>query len=309
MLRRRTLIALASLLLVTLAGEVFIQTQLHAQRGDAHLLSVAGNHRMLSIRFAELAGELANGNPRVRSEILGELPSLMDAIEEGHEIIKSEVARSGDASRDDDVALEFIKDSDLALEKLTIALERLEKLAEGGFASMPSDEIMTVVAELKDTQRAYLLTQIELVDFLNRRAESRLGISQQAGVTRTLIFAVLLFALVAFIFRPADRILEEFVREQERRRTALETESKAVSKLNRDLEETLAKVLDGVFPICANCKSIRQSDGMWKSIEDVLSEKTRAKLSHGVCEPCAAILYPELEPMAASSDQGLKPKA
>ncbi len=309
MLRQRMAVAVTLILLVTIAGEVFIQTQLRAQRADAHLMNIAGSQRMLSVRVAELAGELEYGNPRVRSAILDKLPSLTDAIEEGHEVIKGEGARDGDASRNDDVTLELINNASLTFEELEIALDRLEKLAEGGFTSKPRDEVRTVVAQIKTVQRAYLRTQIDLVASLERQAESRVRASQQAGVARTLTFIALLFALVVFIFRPADRVLEEFIREQEHRRTALETESKAASTLNRELEETLAKVLDGTSPICANCKSIRQDDGTWKSIEDVLSEKTRARLSHGVCEPCAAILYPELEATAASSDQGLEPKA
>jgi len=51
------------------------------------------------------------------------------------------------------------------------------------------------------------------------------------------------------------------------------------------------KTLRGLVPICASCKSIRLPDGQWKQLEEVLTDKTEATLTHGICADCAARLY------------------
>ena len=52
------------------------------------------------------------------------------------------------------------------------------------------------------------------------------------------------------------------------------------------------KHLSAFTPICVNCKSIRDEDGAWHRIEEVLQESEQVKLSHGVCPSCFEKLYP-----------------
>ncbi len=62
------------------------------------------------------------------------------------------------------------------------------------------------------------------------------------------------------------------------------------------LEETLSHVrlLSGLLPICASCKSIRDDKGYWKQIESYIRDHSEAEFSHGICPECAKKLYPEL---------------
>jgi PAS domain S-box-containing protein len=55
----------------------------------------------------------------------------------------------------------------------------------------------------------------------------------------------------------------------------------------RELEKTLAKVISGFLPICAQCKAIRDSAGNWTSIEKYIFDKSQARFSHGYCPECA----------------------
>lgn len=66
-------------------------------------------------------------------------------------------------------------------------------------------------------------------------------------------------------------------------------------KLIRELQEALEKVkiLRGMLPICASCKSIRNDKGYWQRIENYLSENSEAELSHAICPSCLTKLYPE----------------
>jgi len=54
------------------------------------------------------------------------------------------------------------------------------------------------------------------------------------------------------------------------------------------------KTLRGVLPVCANCKSIRDEDGVWLSFEKYLHRHTEAELSHGMCPVCVRKLYPAI---------------
>lgn len=51
---------------------------------------------------------------------------------------------------------------------------------------------------------------------------------------------------------------------------------------------------DGFFPICSNCKDIRDPKGYWHSIEEYIQSLSEADLSHSLCPECAKKLYPDL---------------
>ncbi|MEJ2638432.1 MAG: response regulator [Desulfosarcinaceae bacterium] len=55
------------------------------------------------------------------------------------------------------------------------------------------------------------------------------------------------------------------------------------------------KILSGLLPICAYCKKIRDDQGYWHQIETYIHQHSDAEFSHGLCEACAAKLYPDLE--------------
>lgn len=75
-------------------------------------------------------------------------------------------------------------------------------------------------------------------------------------------------------------------------------------ELAAQLEELIAerdrlrwevKVLQGLLPICASCKRIRDSQGKWHSLEAYLTEHSEAQFTHTICPPCAKELYPDVK--------------
>jgi hypothetical protein len=56
------------------------------------------------------------------------------------------------------------------------------------------------------------------------------------------------------------------------------------------------KVLEGYLPICASCKRIETQKGQWQPIEKVITDRSEADLTHGICPECAEKLYPEFNP-------------
>jgi len=69
-----------------------------------------------------------------------------------------------------------------------------------------------------------------------------------------------------------------------------------------DLESTRVHVtqLEGLLPICSNCKKMRTEDGdpmdesSWVGFEKYISDRSGAEFSHGICPECAKKLYPDI---------------
>ena len=55
------------------------------------------------------------------------------------------------------------------------------------------------------------------------------------------------------------------------------------------------KVLQGLLPICASCKQIRDAKGVWTPLETYIAEQSEADFTHGICPACLAKLYPKTD--------------
>ncbi|MBU2515581.1 response regulator [bacterium] len=64
-------------------------------------------------------------------------------------------------------------------------------------------------------------------------------------------------------------------------------------ELKRAREEISS--LQGIVPICAQCKKIRDDEGYWKQLESYIESHTDAQFSHGICPECSDKLYGEME--------------
>ena len=62
----------------------------------------------------------------------------------------------------------------------------------------------------------------------------------------------------------------------------------AEAAARREAELALAQVkqLQGMLPICAYCKKIRNDRNYWESIEGYIGERSQATFSHGICPEC-----------------------
>ena len=65
--------------------------------------------------------------------------------------------------------------------------------------------------------------------------------------------------------------------------------------LTTDLRTALIHIqkLQGMLPICAICKNIRDDKGYWNSVEEYISKYLDVEFSHGICPECAQEHYPE----------------
>ena len=65
----------------------------------------------------------------------------------------------------------------------------------------------------------------------------------------------------------------------------------------KELEAALAHVkqLQGLLPICASCKKIRDQENYWHMVEDYIGAHSEAKFTHGYCPDCFNKFMAELE--------------
>ncbi len=84
---------------------------------------------------------------------------------------------------------------------------------------------------------------------------------------------------------PVVRLMEEF--------SDIVTGHLSLITKNTQLEDALKEVrtLQGLIPICANCKKIRDDKGFWQKVEVYLEERSNARFTHGLCEDCIQKLY------------------
>lgn len=66
-----------------------------------------------------------------------------------------------------------------------------------------------------------------------------------------------------------------------------------LAEFERELQRQV-KVLEGLLPICAFCKNIRNETGEWERLEKFISRRSEAQFSHGVCPSCGEKHYPEI---------------
>jgi sigma-B regulation protein RsbU (phosphoserine phosphatase) len=55
-----------------------------------------------------------------------------------------------------------------------------------------------------------------------------------------------------------------------------------------ELQQSLAQIeqLDGLLPICAWCKKVRDDQNYWQEVECYITSHSAARFSHGICPGC-----------------------
>jgi len=114
------------------------------------------------------------------------------------------------------------------------------------------------------------------------------------------ISTAVIFIIIALILQSYDR--EKNKLDESKR--LLEEKMQLLGRTNQDLEEALGKIqtLNGLLPICASCKKIRDDAGYWNRIESYVERHSKAVFSHSLCPDCAEKRYPHLINNATDED-------
>ena len=67
-------------------------------------------------------------------------------------------------------------------------------------------------------------------------------------------------------------------------------------RLIDELKEALGKVtqLEGLLPICASCRKVRDDGGYWGHVEEYFGRRAPVEFTHSICPDCARRLYPAI---------------
>jgi hypothetical protein len=76
----------------------------------------------------------------------------------------------------------------------------------------------------------------------------------------------------------------------------LESYQRKLEQANESLNVALSEVkeLQGLLPICASCKKIRNDEGTWDQLEAYLARHSKAEFTHSFCPECRESLYGKL---------------
>ena len=80
--------------------------------------------------------------------------------------------------------------------------------------------------------------------------------------------------------------------------TALKEQETALKEKERLLHEN--KILRGLLPICAECKKIRDEQGLWWPVEEFIASRTEADFTHTICPDCKKKTLEELRSLRSS---------
>ncbi len=81
--------------------------------------------------------------------------------------------------------------------------------------------------------------------------------------------------------------------------------SKWGEKLIYELQNALREIrmLEGLLPICASCKKVRDDKGYWNQIESYVQERSSATFSHSICPQCMKTMYPQFDKLKTTEEE------
>lgn len=91
----------------------------------------------------------------------------------------------------------------------------------------------------------------------------------------------------------SQKAIYAVARDITRRREAEEERERLIVELREALDQV--KELQAILPICMYCKSIRNDENYWQSVDAYISHHTNTTFSHGICPSCfKRVVEPQL---------------
>jgi len=143
---------------------------------------------------------------------------------------------------------------------------------------MPDMDGLEACRRIREEER---LQHLPVIVVTAKTDASDLTAAYTAGATDYIRKPVIPAELVARVSM-AMSVKEELDNRTERERE-LDEQAKELGKTVQEL-----KSLRGTLCLCAKCKRVKTSGGLWQRLEDYLEEKLNAKITSGVCTKCAS---------------------
>jgi hypothetical protein len=96
-------------------------------------------------------------------------------------------------------------------------------------------------------------------------------------------------------------VFVQYIREKKANELLLSETIRDKEKIEKAFLEI--KQLQGIIPICAACKRVRNDKGYWEQVEHYIHEHSDARFSHGMCPECIKKLYHKDVPVSLRDGQ------
>ncbi|OGQ97396.1 MAG: hypothetical protein A2521_08500 [Deltaproteobacteria bacterium RIFOXYD12_FULL_57_12] len=201
-----------------------------------------------------------------------------------------------------DLAVLYVEDEEVPRERLAAMLRRRVRevhLAADGQEGL--DVFMKIKPDIVITDiRMPRMSGFDMIREIKRCGpDARIIVISAFSDTELLLKAIDL-EIDGYILKPveAERLFSIITRSAEIicLRNEVRQRDQEQRKLIVELKQALAevKILQGILPICASCKKVREDSGYWTQVEAYISHHSDLLFSHTVCPDCAKKLYPDI---------------
>lgn len=277
--------ALALLALLAMGAYGVVRTLNEHAAFDAAQINYAGRQRLLAQRIARAAvSTVAAVDPATRDAVIWELSESRSRWKRGDSDLRVGNTALGLAPLTSGRELQQIQGLQPAVVAIDTGVDELLR-QPSSTSREASWRLATSVARACD---AYIAGMDALVMQVQRESEQRAR-RMDVVVTWMMVVAMMVLATEGlFVFRPLVRKLAGAHDTLVTAYGKLQKEMALRARAERDRER-----LEGLLPICASCKNIRDIDGTWRRLEQFIEARSEAHFTHGLCEKCLRKLYPE----------------
>lgn len=166
---------------------------------------------------------------------------------------------------------------------------RVNGLGGKAFGYSPDELIGRLIEELVPRRyaEAHRLNRAEFSEHTNTRS---MGTGKELMALRKDGSEFPVDVMLSTAEMPEGRIVIAIVRDITERKRA-EALARELARTNQERLGEI-KILQGLLPICAHCKNIRDDQGFWQKVEVYFHGHAEVDFSHGICPACMAELYP-----------------
>ncbi len=180
--------------------------------------------------------------------------------------------------------------------KIYTAMRNHRKADE--FQHLNKELVDTLVIERVQSNISKLKTKYETekkekeIELLRREhAIDALEITQQKQLRNFLIAGLVLLGGIVILLINRYRLKIRANKESREKNRALRHAYEELTGAQKELDR-----LEGLLPICSECKRIRDGDGYWHPVDSYIRKHTDADLSHSICPSCLQKSYRDVDP-------------
>jgi len=181
-----------------------------------------------------------------------------------------------------------------------LAASMVEDLDELGYSARPVNSGEKALSAIHEEPPDLVLMDIKLkgpLDGIQASEQIKLKVEIPviyitAHSDRTLLERAKLTEPFGYLIKPVGKRDLNSAIEMALYKSAVEKQRK---ELVTRLQDALARVksLEGILPICAHCKKIRDDKGRWHLLEQYIEDHSFAEFTHSICGECLIKHYPD----------------